>query len=101
MQAYQRCAVCDQLQSVNLSYCGEVTDAGASALGAGCDQLQSIIPKGCKTVSDADISALGAGCDQLQSIILKGCKTVSDAGIREMYFPNHLHYAVITNIFIT
>ena len=35
-------AGCDQLQSVNLSYCGEVTDAGASALGAGCDQLQSV-----------------------------------------------------------
>ena len=29
---------CGQLQSISLSRCGKVTDAGVSALGAGCGQ---------------------------------------------------------------
>ena len=59
-------AGCGQLQSINLSYCDNVTDAGISALSAGCGQLQSINLSYCNKVTDAGILALSAGCGQLQ-----------------------------------
>ena len=46
-----------------------MTDAGVSALGAGCGQLQSINLSYCDQVTNAGISALGAGCGQLQRIV--------------------------------
>ena len=68
-------------RSIYLSGCGNVTDAGVSALSAGCGQLQSIHLARCGNVTDAGMSALGAGCGKLQSINLGDCDMVTDAGI--------------------
>ena len=46
------------LQSTNLSYCGNLTDIGVSALSAGCGQLRSINLTGCGKVTDAARSSL-------------------------------------------
>ena len=50
-----------QLQSIDHTRCGNVTDAGISALGAGYGQLQSIDLTRRSNVKDAGMSALGAG----------------------------------------
>ena len=52
-------AGCGQLQSIDLTFCGKVTDAGVSALGAGCGQLQRINLTCCRKVTDASIAAFG------------------------------------------
>ena len=49
---------CGQLQSINLTRCTNVTDAGVSALGRGCGQLQRINLSGCYEVTDVGVSAL-------------------------------------------
>ena len=66
-----------------------MTDAGASALGAGCGQLQSIILAGCDKVTDAGVRALFAGCGKLQSIDLDGCRKVTNACRRSLLARNH------------
>ena len=40
-----------KLRSINLRGCGQVTDAGVTALGAGCGQLQSIDLSSCYKVT--------------------------------------------------
>ena len=51
-------AVICLLQSINLTGCIEVTDAGIIALGAGCGKLQSINLADCVKVTDATKSLL-------------------------------------------
>ena len=83
MQVYQPAlsAGCGQLQSINLTQCVQVTDAGVSALSAGSGKLQSINLTDSFLLTDAGVSALDAGCSQLQSINLLRCHQVTDAGV--------------------
>ena len=53
-----------------------MTNAVSSALSVGCGRLQSINLSGCVKVTDAGVVALGAGCGRLQSIDLSGCDDV-------------------------
>ena len=76
---YVSSAACGKLQSILLSGCGKVTDAGLTALSAGCGKLRSINLRSCFQVTDAGISALVAGCGKLQSIDIWGCSNVTDA----------------------
>ena len=60
-----------QLKSTVLRWCDKVTDAAdVSALSCGCGKLQSIDLSNCSNITDAGVSALGRGCGQLQSINL-------------------------------
>ena len=42
-----------QLQSLNISYCGCITDEGIRALVTGCTQLQSLAISGCDSITAA------------------------------------------------
>ena len=70
-----------RLTSINLGRCGNITDAGLSALAQGCPQLTSINLECCRKMTDAGVSALARGCPQLTSINLSGCNKMTDAGL--------------------
>ena len=71
-------AGCSQLQSIILTNCRHVTDAGISALGVGCGQLRSIDLMCCRQATDIGIFALTAGCSQLRKINFAGCNKVTE-----------------------
>jgi hypothetical protein len=73
-----------QLQSLNISHCGNITDEGIRALATGCPQLQSLNISHCGNITDEGIKALATGCTQLQSLDISGCVNITDTGIRAL-----------------
>lgn len=71
------------LQSIYLTGCGKITDAGISALGRGCRELPIIDHGGCDKMTDVGISVLGAGCGDLLTIDSTGCGKVTAAGVSD------------------
>jgi hypothetical protein len=71
-----------QLQSLDISECWWITDAGIIALATGCTQLQSLDIRGCHSITDEGIRAVATGCTQLQSLNISGTFIkITDAGI--------------------
>jgi hypothetical protein len=78
----KKIASCEQLQSLDLSDCEGVTDAGVSELAA-CKHLQSLNLRLCRKVSDSGLKEL-ARCPRLQSLDLQNCARVTDEGIKAL-----------------
>ena len=72
------------LKSLNLHFCGKVTDAGISKIGEGCPELRSLDLLGCHKVTGDGISKIGEGCPQLRSLNLYNCHRVTDVGISKI-----------------
>ena len=49
---------CTRVESVNLAYCPEVTDAGVQALAKHCPDLESVNLACCFKVTDVGVQAL-------------------------------------------
>lgn len=98
---------CPKLKFINLSDCGQITDAGLSALAAGCPELRvlnlarldlltdagvvslagfcrdlrSLSLRKLQSLSDVSLNAIGEGCPQLQALDIAGCYKVTEAGV--------------------
>ena len=71
------------LQSLNLSFCKQVTDAGLDHLRGLTTVPQSLELSFCKQVTDAGLAHLH-GLTALQSLELSGCERVTDAGLAHL-----------------
>ena len=73
-----------QLQSLNISYSGYITDEGIRALARGLPQLQSLDIASCSSITDEGIRALASGLLRLQSLNIYNCSSITDEGIRAL-----------------
>ena len=70
-----------RLQSLSLSWCGEITDAGLITISEHCPNLQSLDLSFCRQITDASIIILiSTHCTVLLSLQLGGCQ-ITDASI--------------------
>ena len=75
---------CPNLQSLNLSSCSSITDAGLSEVASGCSNLQSLDIWNCSSITDAGLSEVAKGCSNLQSLNVSNCGSITDAGLSEV-----------------
>ena len=61
---------CRQLQSISLSNCSAVTDAGVRGLAAGCPALLAFVADDVGRLTDGALLALGDSCKRLQVRVL-------------------------------
>ena len=57
---------CRRLQSISLSNCSAVTDAGVRGLAAGCPALLAFVADDVGRLTDGALLALGESCKRLQ-----------------------------------
>ena len=88
-------AGCPNLQHLDLSCCGNVTDADLAAVAAGCPNLQYLDLTASEQLTDAGLKAVGAGRPNLKHVSLRymfGRNTPRDmrrarGGLRRMPKP--------------
>ncbi|KAK1432358.1 hypothetical protein QVD17_09254 [Tagetes erecta] len=72
---------CSQLQSLNLGWCENVSDAGVMSLAYGCPDLHALDLCGCVLITDESVIALANKCLNLQSLGLYYCQNITDRAI--------------------
>ena len=84
----QALAACQQLQSVNLTWCIQLTDAGVCALAKGCPSLQLLSLHGNRHITNASIETLAACANSLHTLDVQGAiglKNMSRAQLEQMF----------------
>ena len=71
----------DNLTSIDLTGCQNISNEGVTAIAEGCHKLTSINLSGCSNISNVVLSTLAEGCHQLTSIDLSHCDGISDEGL--------------------
>ena len=71
---------CTNLKSLNLGDCCEITDASIISISTHCTGLQFLNLEGCQ-ITDASIISISTHCTVLQSINLQGCHHITDASV--------------------
>ena len=69
------------LTTLDLTQCSWVTDASMTALSDGCPQLTTLNLSNCKRITDDGAIALSNGCSQLTVLNLDACDKITDYGI--------------------
>ncbi|GLJ15214.1 hypothetical protein SUGI_0248700 [Cryptomeria japonica] len=72
---------CQSLVEVDLSNCTEFTDYAAEAI-AHAQNLQSLKLVKCKQISDMGLGCIAVGCRKLHTLSLKWCVGVTDLGVQ-------------------
>eukprot|EP00729_Bicosta_minor_P015196 gene15196-24217_t len=69
--------------TLDLSWCGMVTDKGLAGVAANCSRLLSLSLKFCRSVTDEGLAAVAGagGCNKLLEIDLSGLYLITDKGI--------------------
>ncbi len=70
------------LELLDLSWCRQVTDAGARHIASSCPRLGRLNLSYCHRVSDEGIAAIAAGCGELVELNLHRCIQVKDPGLQ-------------------
>ncbi|XP_010537317.1 PREDICTED: F-box protein SKP2A [Tarenaya hassleriana] len=73
---------CNQLQSLNLGWCDNISDSGVMSLAYGCPDLRTLDLCGCVLITDESVVALANRCVHLRSLGLYYCRNITD---RAMY----------------
>ncbi|KAH9309817.1 hypothetical protein KI387_037728, partial [Taxus chinensis] len=71
---------CQSLVEIDLSNCTEFTDYGAEAI-AHAQNLQSLKLVKCKQITDMGLGCIAVGCRKLETLNLKWCVGVTDLGV--------------------
>ena len=70
----QALAACHKLETVNFTWCIQLTDEGICPLAKGCTQLQSLSLHGLRGISNRTINALTENCcNSLCTLDVHGC----------------------------
>ncbi|KAF8088443.1 hypothetical protein N665_0541s0008 [Sinapis alba] len=73
---------CNQMQSLNLGWCENISDDGVMSLAYGCPDLRTLDLCGCVLITDESVVALADWCVHLRSLGLYYCRNITD---RAMY----------------
>lgn len=77
----QALAKCHMLQTVNLTWCVQLTDQGICPMVAGCNQLQLLSLHGLRGITNHTIDALALHCRRsLQTLDVHGCTAIDTGG---------------------
>uniref|UniRef100_A0A8C7XBN7 F-box and leucine-rich repeat protein 2 n=1 Tax=Oryzias sinensis TaxID=183150 RepID=A0A8C7XBN7_9TELE len=71
---------CRMLETLNLSWCDQITRDGLVSLCRGCHKLQVLCVSGCGNITDASLTALGLNCPRIKILEAARCSHVTDAG---------------------
>lgn len=82
------------LKQINLSYCGNVTDAGVKHL-ARCKDLKIVDLSFCKKLTDTSLKTLALECAQLEVVTLNENVKLTDDGICHLVQGSGLHLKVL------
>ena len=77
---------CRQLQSISLSNCSAVTDAGVRGLAAGCPALLAFVADDVGRLTDGALLALGDSCKRLQVRVLSTASAEQQAKLEEGHY---------------
>jgi len=75
---------CYSLRSLDICSCGNITTTGMIEIGSNCSSLQSLDISNCSHVTDAAIIAIGKNCTNLRSLNIRNCTKVTDTGMIEI-----------------
>lgn len=73
---------CNQLHTLNLGWCENISDIGVMKLAYGCPDLKALDLCGCVQITDESVIALANRCVHLRSLGLYYCQNITD---RAMY----------------
>lgn len=77
----QALAQCHKLETVNLTWCVQLTDTGVCPLIAGCKNLQLLSVHGLRGITNHTIDALASHCSQsLHTLDVHGCVGIDSQG---------------------
>lgn len=89
---------CPNLVTLDLSYCGEITDMLLYKLAETLPlTFLALLVNGCSKVHDEGIVALSRGCTNLKQLEISGCFKVSDIGMRAVATMKRLETLAISN----
>jgi len=74
---------CGQLQSVNLSFCINVTADGIKTLATNCTTLTALFLCHC-SVGDPALLIISSHLQGLKTLALSGCMNITDAGVQKV-----------------
>eukprot|EP00177_Eucheuma_denticulatum_P001608 GFKZ01002881.1.p1 GENE.GFKZ01002881.1~~GFKZ01002881.1.p1 ORF type:complete len:434 (-),score=30.92 GFKZ01002881.1:437-1738(-) len=78
-------AHCENLETLDISYCVNITDAGVTAVAKGCGQSLRLLAMSYNVrVGDVGLIALGEWCKGLIQLCARGLPKVSDLGFRKL-----------------
>lgn len=72
---------CTALQSLNLGWCGQISDKGILAFTRGCSDLRVIDLCRCSLITDQSVSYLAEQCHYLCALGLSTCPNLTDASM--------------------
>lgn len=71
---------CPSLETVNVSYCNDITDASLMSLSK-CKRLKTLEIRGCPLITSLGLAAIAVHCRQLSKLDIKKCCNIDDAGM--------------------
>ena len=74
---------CNDLKSLHISECGNITDTGMIAIINKCN-LQSLDIGWCESITDSSILQISNKCDQLQELNIASCNNITDTSLIEI-----------------
>ena len=75
------CTLHNNVRSLSVTWCSNLTDANVKELTADCSQLQSLDFSGCENLTDA--TAMEIAHSHLQSLNLHGCSKLTDVYVMQ------------------
>lgn len=77
---------CKQLQVINMSHCGSVTDSAVGELAKNCKDLREIDLSSCYKITDLAMCSLADDAKKLQELYVSSVYGVTDYGISQISF---------------
>ncbi|KAJ8753843.1 hypothetical protein K2173_000097 [Erythroxylum novogranatense] len=94
---------CLDLESINISYCTDVTDSSLIPLSK-CQRLHTFESRGCLLVTSLGLAAIAVGCKRLTKLDIKKCHNIDDTAMLPLaHFSQNLRqinlsYTSITDV---
>ena len=74
---------CSHLQSLDISWCSNVTDTSTIEVARHCSHLQSLDISYCYNITDTSMIEVGRHCSHLQSLTIYGCKNITNTSLKQ------------------
>ena len=72
------------LRKLHLDYCLKVTDYGLSLVASGCPSLVTVSLYRCPNITDAGLETLASACLSMKCVNLSYCSQISDKGLESL-----------------